>query len=337
MAVTVNLGRVQPLYRGPYLASFPYRPLDFVTFEGVTYYCIKPVTGTAPPDPEFWVSILQLPLGLAAGGTGAITAEGARTALGATNVGGAVFTAADAQAARGALGASSVGGSVFVAEDQAAARAAIGATSVGSAVFTAANPAAARAALEILQAIAANPFLSEPLGKPFLVWDHIPGADIPDNSGTAKFIRLIAGQSGAGGYNEGLLTGEQVSGSAPDIVATAEIMVGPMAGQRIPLIGTEMSFIRPGTDSGERQATTTQSHKHRMPSGFDGSSFYGWLNASNHPIFGSEFVSNAGRLSTGGVAQGGQAVRLGYTDTMRDITGESRPPNRQATPYARVA
>ncbi|MGY6704711.1 hypothetical protein [Roseinatronobacter sp.] len=108
MAVTVNLGRVQPIYRGPYSPSFPYRPLDFVTLDGVTFYCIKPVTGTPPPDTEFWVSILQLPLGIAAGGTGAITAEDARTSLGASEVGDALFVAEDEAAARAVIGAAAV-------------------------------------------------------------------------------------------------------------------------------------------------------------------------------------------------------------------------------------
>jgi|GEM_PF-2477646 len=266
MAVTVNLGRVQPIYRGPYSPSFPYRPLDFVTFDGVTYYCIKSITGTAPPDTEFWVSILQLPLGIAAGGTGAITAEGARTALGTTSVGDAVFTAADAEAARGALGASSVGGGVFVAEDQAAARAALGATSVGGAVFTAEDPAAARAALDfantLLAAISANPFLGKPLREPFPVWDHIDGGDLPDNSGTAKFIRLTANQAGAGEFNEGLLINEVVDGEAPRIEASAEITVGPLAGQRVELINTSKAFLRPGTTSGELIWDQMRAHSH---------------------------------------------------------------------------
>ena len=183
----------------------------------------------------------------------------------------------------------------------------------------------------------ANPFATKAIAEPFPVWDHITGAPIPDNSGTAKFIRLTAGQSGAGQYNEGLLTGESVSGTAPAITATAQIVGGPMDGQTVPLINTEQAFLRPRTTSGVLQATATEDHKHRMPSGFDGSDFYGWLDGSNHPIFGSEFITNATRLSTGGVGQGGQSLRIGYTDTMRDRTGESRPRNRSATFYMRIA
>ena len=323
MAVTVNLGRVQPIYRGPYLASFPYRPLDFVTFEGVTYYCIKPVTGTAPPDPEFWVSILQLPLGLAAGGTGATDAEGARTALGATSVGGALFTAEDAEAARGALGASALGDALVTVEDAEAARTLLGVT-----------------ALEILQTISANPFMSEPLAKPFPILDHIIGADVPDNSGTAKFIRLTAGQSGPGGYNEGLLTDEQVSGSAPLVVADAEIMFGPMAGQRVPLINTIGAIIRPSTNSGLLQFDQTQ----RKTGGFNIRRLVGGGEAlsSIQGVFNSEGVGSSAfnSLDVGsGLAPRRIEFDTGSSPNARvsDTTdGETRMKNIGGTYYMKV-
>jgi len=47
---------------------------------------------------------LSVPLGIASGGTGATTASAARTSLGGTSVGVALFTAVDAQAALAALG-----------------------------------------------------------------------------------------------------------------------------------------------------------------------------------------------------------------------------------------
>ncbi len=65
-------------------------------------------------------------LPVANGGTGATTAANARTALGATAVGGNVFTAVDAAAARSALGSTAIGDAVFIAASQTAAQAAIG-------------------------------------------------------------------------------------------------------------------------------------------------------------------------------------------------------------------
>jgi hypothetical protein len=64
---------------------------------------------------------------LTAGGTGATSASAARTALGATTTGNALFVSADAAAGRTALGATTVGSNVFTAADAAAARTAIGA------------------------------------------------------------------------------------------------------------------------------------------------------------------------------------------------------------------
>lgn len=61
-------------------------------------------------------------LAVAQGGTGATTASGARTNLGSTATGDALFTAASASAARTTLGAGAVGGNVFTAATAAAAQ-----------------------------------------------------------------------------------------------------------------------------------------------------------------------------------------------------------------------
>ena len=89
-------------------------------------------------------------LAIADGGTGASTAAGARTALGSTATGDALFTAATAAGARGALGSTTVGDAVFVAANAAAARGTLGSTVVGDAVFIAANAAAAQTALALV-------------------------------------------------------------------------------------------------------------------------------------------------------------------------------------------
>jgi hypothetical protein len=74
---------------------------------------------------------------ITAGGTGSTTASAARTALGATTTGNALFVSADAAAGRTALGATTVGSNVFTAADAAAARTAIGAgTGTGDVTLT---------------------------------------------------------------------------------------------------------------------------------------------------------------------------------------------------------
>ena len=184
-----------------------------------------------------------------------------------------------------------------------------------------------------------DPFAAKAIAEPFAIWDHITGATAPDNSGTAKFIRLTAGQSGVGEYNEGLLTDEQVSGSAPLVEADAEIVTGPLAGQRVPLINTEMSFIRAGTDSGALQFDQTQ----KLVGEFRTD---GTLNPlRNNPnlsgVFGSAPATEAIRPS-GTADANTRALTFDSAGSpnarVSDTTeGETRVKNRQATFYMRIA
>ena len=70
-------------------------------------------------------------LGLANGGTGASTPDGALTNFGGTTVGKGVFTAASADAAQTALGATTTGKALFAAASATAARSAISAAASG--------------------------------------------------------------------------------------------------------------------------------------------------------------------------------------------------------------
>ena len=90
---------------------------------------------------------LDTALAVAQGGTGATNAGAARTNLGSTAVGDALYTAADAGAGHTALGASAVGSALFTAADEAAGRTALGASALGSSLFTAADEATGRTTL----------------------------------------------------------------------------------------------------------------------------------------------------------------------------------------------
>lgn len=96
-------------------------------------------------------------------------------------------------------------------------------------------------------------FAIQPIGVPFPVWDHITGIDAPSNAGSAKFIRLTAGLTGSGQYNNGLLGSESVSGSAPLVQATATILAGPATDEIVRLINTEEAFLRARETSGALQ------------------------------------------------------------------------------------
>jgi hypothetical protein len=56
---TVNLGRVKPIFRGPYSAGTAYTPLDFVTYNGLTYFCILASTGNAPTNTTYWQMVVD--------------------------------------------------------------------------------------------------------------------------------------------------------------------------------------------------------------------------------------------------------------------------------------
>jgi hypothetical protein len=95
-----------------------------------------------------------------------------------------------------------------------------------------------------------NPYEEKQIGEVFPVLDHITGAVLPDNSNSVKFVKLTSGLTGSGQFNEGLIESEIVTGSAPLVVATANILVGPMAGETINLLNTEGRYIKPGSSSG---------------------------------------------------------------------------------------
>ena len=86
-----------------------------------------------------------------------------------------------------------------------------------------------------------------------------------------------------------------------------------------------------GVDSGRAFATLqsqqTQDHKHTMSMGFDPGGFFGWQDGSGFPVFGSTVISTANRTTIGAVTDIGAPLRVGFTDIMRDLTGETRPRN----------
>lgn len=75
-----------------------------------------------------------------------------------------------------------------------------------------------------------------------------PLAPPPTDDIRFRYVLCTAGQTGVGGYNEGILTGESVSGSAPLLEATATVALAgsPFDGQAIHLINTEGRFVAPG-------------------------------------------------------------------------------------------
>lgn len=70
----------------------------------------------------------------------------------------------------------------------------------------------------------------------------------PTNDPRFRYVLCTAGEDGAGAYNEGILTGETVTGTAPLIEATAVVDLdgSPLDGLTIHLINTERRFVGAG-------------------------------------------------------------------------------------------
>lgn len=104
------------------------------------------------------------------------------------------------------------------------------------------------------------PWLAQPIGG-FVVYDDgVSGLSPPPTDKGYRYVELTAGLTGAGQYNEGCLTSESVSGSAPLIEATAVVSLegSLLNGQTIRLLNTEGRFIRPSAAPGTLQDDAMQ-------------------------------------------------------------------------------
>lgn len=164
------------------------------------------------------------------------------------------------------------------------------------------------------------------IGEPFEVWDHIIGCPIPSNSGSVKYIKLTAGEDGAGEYNEDLLVSELISGSSPDVIATALIGLvdSPMNGESVNLINTERRVMRAG-GSGVAQSDAIRNIK-------------GDIGSVVHYISGTGPISNSTvRQSIDG--SGGSGLHDVKFDASLQVptANENRMKNIGATYYMRIA
>lgn len=135
---------------------------------------------------------------------------------------------------------------------------------VNLAAGTANTDAITKAQLDALTAVVNDPWAGQPIGIPIAGWFGIAGTGYPpkDNPGY-RYIDLSGGQTGAGLYNEGLLTSEVVSGSWPNIDAYATINFAgsPITGKVVQLVNTSRMFFRPGA-AGTQQYFAMQTHNH---------------------------------------------------------------------------
>jgi hypothetical protein len=172
------------------------------------------------------------------------------------------------------------------------------------------------------------------IGVPFPVFEHL-GDVAPTNDGNVKYVKLSAGLTGVGGYNEGLLINEDVSGSAPLVEATAEIAVGPLTGQTVYLVNSMEAVLRPREVSGELQLDQMQRITGRLGG-----------NRIRHMTENINGMVTA-HVSTGGTAEvsGSGGNRSYFTldsagspnaRVSSTTDGETRPKNVSVTEYMRI-
>lgn len=116
-----------------------------------------------------------------------------------------------------------------------------------------------------LQPEDADPWAMQPIGSLIAANSGVTGFSAPPKDKAYRYILLTAGQTGSGAYNNGILTSETVSGSAPNVSATAVISLSgsPLNGSTVRLLNTERRFIRPGSP-GTLENSDNLSHNHGL-------------------------------------------------------------------------
>lgn len=108
-----------------------------------------------------------------------------------------------------------------------------------------------------------DPWYSVPLGMILGLDMGLAAFTPPPRDKTYRYLLLSAGATGSGQYNEGIVTGEAVSGAWPVVNATGVVNLAgsPFNGLTIRMINTERRFIRPGSP-GSFQDSAFTSHNH---------------------------------------------------------------------------
>lgn len=160
------------------------------------------------------------------------------------------------------------------------------------------------------------------------------GYDHPPKAGPGfRYVLLTAGEDGVGEYNEGILTGESVSGTDPLVVATAVISLSgsPLNGRTINLINSEGRYLRASTSPGTVQNDASQGHRHLITA--SGHSRRGSTGAST----GGNWFGSSGDAIDGGIASvtSGDPATDGTNGTPR-TANETRVKNLQGVAYMRI-
>jgi hypothetical protein len=185
---------------------------------------------------------------------------------------------------------------------------------------------------EITTRVINDPWAVQPIGTIVPLLTNLTGITEPPTNKTYRYAKLSAGYTGAGQYNNGVLTSESVSGSWPTVLATATISLAgsPFNGQTIRLINAEGRFLRAGDASGTLQDSQNQAHSHVVtdPGHAHNLATYVW----NVP---ATVAWSAGATHAAQAASATQSASTGIS--LQSSGGdETRPRNMSVAYYMRV-
>lgn len=185
-----------------------------------------------------------------------------------------------------------------------------------------------------MQGISTDYWWFQPIGV-LIPLRHFIGVEIPQppTDRGYRYILLSAGQSGAGGYNQGVLTSESVSGSSPLINASAVISLSgsPLNGLPVRLLNTERRFLRAGSP-GAVQDSENLSHGHGVndPGHRHNITADGSAGGGGMPRIDNQGISNTKTFN--------DSITSSTTGISINVSGttESRPRNMGVDYYMRI-
>lgn len=176
----------------------------------------------------------------------------------------------------------------------------------------------------------------QPIGVPIPVMDNLTGANAPPTDQEYRYIKLTAGLTGAGQYNEGVLTNESTSGTAPLQVATAEISDAgsPMNGQTVHLVNTERRSLRGGL-AGTVENDAFQGHRFGVELRTSATPLSGPSPYYGVADGGGQFAQSFGGTTSTGPWTNNEPSDNGTHGTPR-VASETRSKNIGVTYYMRI-
>lgn len=184
----------------------------------------------------------------------------------------------------------------------------------------------------LLATIDLDPWAMQPFGVPIAVMDDLDATLQPPTNKAYRYVLLTASDA----YNTGVLTGETISGTAPNLTATAVVSLAgsPLNGKTIPLINTDRRFLRAGS-AGTKEQSQNLSHDHTGTAASAGAHIHSgaFTLKSQGPVPGAGGPTLPGYSSDNTGSAGAHTHPLTI-----DASGgnEARPANIGATYYMRI-